>query len=145
MDAVTINDQDDGFLPVKLSAPDGSPIGPTEFTFLPSASRTTTQTQADQVNAFARGILIFINMSVVGTGSITVEVDGKDPVSGQYYTILASAAIAANGFTVLRVYPGLTAAANAVASDLLPRTFRLKVTANNANPATYSVGYELLP
>lgn len=115
-----------------------------DVVFLASAARTTTQTQADQANATKQGIEVLINMSVVGTGSITVTIQGKDPISGNYFTVLASAAIVTNILTRLRVYPGLTAAANSRENDVLPSVWRILVTANNANSATYSVGYRLL-
>jgi hypothetical protein len=120
-------------------------VYPVEVTVLASAARTTTQTQADQTNQGAAGIVVILNMTVVGTGSVTLTIQGKDPVSGSYYTLLAGAAVTTNSTNVYRVYPGLTAAANAVASDNLPRTWRVLVTANNANSATYSVGAILLP
>ena len=119
--------------------------GTVEVTILASAGRTTTQTQADQTNPYARGIQVILDMTVVGTGSVTLEIDGKDPASGKYYALLTGAAVVTNVTNVYRVYPGLTAAANATASDNLPRTWRVKVTANNANSATYSVGAVLLP
>lgn len=66
------------------------------------------------------GLLIFINVTSV-TGSITVTLKGLiDEAGTNSYSILASAAIAAPGLTVLRVYPGLTAAANATANDVVP-------------------------
>ncbi len=111
---------------------------------LSSAARTTTQTQADQTNYNHRGIIAVLDMTVVGTGSVTLEIDGKDPVSGKYYSLLTGAAVVTNVTNVYRVYPGLTASANATANDVLPRTWRIKVTANNANSATFSVGVMLL-
>jgi hypothetical protein len=114
------------------------------ITVLASASRTTTQTQADQTNYNHRGIIVVLNMTVVGTGSVTLEIDGKDPVSGTYYAILTGTAVTTNSTNIYRVYPGLTASANATANDVLPRTWRIKVTANNSNAATYSVGAMLL-
>lgn len=107
---------------------------------LASAARTTTQTQADQTNSGGRGIIVVLDVTVIGTGNITLEIDGKDPVSGKYYAILTGAAVSSNSTNIYRVYPGLTAAANATANDVLPRTWRVKVTANNANAVTYSVG-----
>lgn len=109
-----------------------------------SAAYTTTQTQADQTNYSARGLVVVLDMTVVGTGSVTLEIDGKDPVSGKYYAILTGAAVVTNVTNVYRVYPGLVAAANVTANDILPRTWRVKVTANNANSATYSVGAMLV-
>lgn len=111
---------------------------------LPSAARTTTQTSADMTNYNHRGIIVVLDVTVPGTGSITLEIDAKDPVSGKYYAVLAGAAVTTTITNVYRVYPGLTAVANATASDVLPRTWRVKVTANNANSVTYSVGAMLI-
>lgn len=118
--------------------------GNTNVILLASASRTTTQTSADITNYNHAGIHVVLDMTVVGTGSVTLTIDGKDGVSGKYYTILSGAAVTTNSTNVYKVYPGITAAANASASDVLPRTFRIVVTANNANAATYSVGYSLI-
>lgn len=111
---------------------------------LASGARTTTQTQADQTNYNHRGIIAVLDMTTVGTGSVTLEIDGKDPVSGKYYAILTGSAVSSNVTNIYRVYPGLTAAANATVNDVLPRTWRIKVTANNSNSAVYSVGCILI-
>lgn len=105
---------------------------------------TTTQTGADQTNYNARGLHVVLDMTTVGTGSVTLEIDGKDPVSGKYYAILTGAAVTTNSTNVYKVYPGITAAANVSASDILPRTWRVKVTANNANATTYTVAAMLV-
>lgn len=110
---------------------------------LASASRTTTQTGADITNYNHRGIKVIVDMTVVGTGSVTVAIQGKSAV-GTYYPILTGAAVTTNVTNVYTVFPGATAAANSVANDALPRTFRIVITANNANAATYSVDYELI-
>lgn len=111
---------------------------------LPSASRTATISSIDQQNQFGRYVHVTVDTTVIGTGSITMTIEGRDPASGKYYTILASAAIVTNVTTVYKVGPALTAAANAVANDILPTVWRVTVTANNANPATYSVGYAIV-
>lgn len=84
-----------------------------------------------------RGILLYIYVSAITgtTPTLTVTLQGKSPGSGQYYTVLASAAINAAGLTVLRVYPGLTAAANTVANDALPCTYRLSTAIGGTTPA----------
>lgn len=105
---------------------------------------TASQNSADQVNTDARGVKVFVNVTNAGTGSITAAVQAKDPASGAYTTLLASAAIVANGATVLTVYPGLPATANVSANDVLPRQWRVSVTANNANPINYTVGAALI-
>lgn len=117
--------------------------GNTNVTLLASVSRTTNQTGADTTNYNHRGIHAVLDMTAVGTGSVTLTIEGKDEASGKYYTILAGAAVTTNSTNVYKVFPGATAAANAVANDVIPRTFRINVTANNANAATYSVGYSL--
>jgi hypothetical protein len=102
--------------------------------------QTTSQSGADQINIDARGIKVFINVSSAGTGSVTVAIQTKDPASGTYVALLTSAAIVANGMTVLTVYPGLAATANVSANDVLPRQWRISATANNANPVNYTIG-----
>lgn len=111
---------------------------------LTSAARTTTQTQADQTNRYYRGIAIVVDVTTAGTGSITMSIDGKDSVSGKYVNLLTGAAITTISTNTYRVYPGLTVAANLVASDALWRTWRVVITHNNANTITYSVGAVLL-
>lgn len=63
---------------------------------------------------------------------------------GQYYTILASAAITGTGTTVLRVYPGLTAASNLVANDILPSTWRVNLVHADSDSITYSVAAQVV-
>jgi hypothetical protein len=105
---------------------------------------TTTQTTADQTNYNGRGVKVVLDMTTVGTGSVTATIQGKDTASGKYYTLLAGAAVATNSTNVYSVYPGLPATTNVSANDLLPRTWRVVVTANNANPTTYSVGASVI-
>lgn len=119
------------------------PYNNTEVTLLASAARTTTQTSADIVCYNAKKLIVTLDMTVVGTGSVTVSIDGKDSTSGKYYNILTGAAITTNSTNRYRIGETLAAVANSVAQDYLPRVIRIVVTANNANSATYSVGYVL--
>lgn len=105
---------------------------------------TTTQTGSDQVNYNHRGLIVVLSMTVVGTGSVTLTIQGKDPVSGQYYTMLAGAAVITNSTNVYTVYPGAPATANVSANAPLPRTWRVLATANNANPTTYTVAASII-
>jgi hypothetical protein len=91
---------------------------------------------ADLVNLAGRGIKVVIDITAVGgSPSAVVTVQGKDPTSGKFYTLLASAAITGTGTTILNVYPGMTAAANLVASDIVPRNFRIStVIGGTATP-----------
>lgn len=119
---------------------------PAEFVVLADASRTASVNSADIENRGWRGGNFRINIVSQGTGSITATIQGKDVLTGNYYTILASPAMAANaGENILKVYPGLTPSANAVSNDSLPRRFRVSVVANNANAVEYSITVSLLP
>jgi hypothetical protein len=81
--------------------------------------------------------------AVTATPALTVRIQGKDPASGKYYDILVSTAIATAITTVLKVGPGLTAAANLVANDMIPAVWRVTVTHGDTDSATYSVGASL--
>ena len=109
-----------------------------------ASGATTTQTGADQTNYNHRGAIIVLDMTSVGTGNVTLSVQGKDALSGKYYTIFTGAAISTNSTNVYTIYPGATATANVAVSYPLPRTWRVTVTANNANATTYTVGASLI-
>jgi hypothetical protein len=102
---------------------------------------TTTQTGADIDNPAATGVKVVLDMTAVGTGSVTLTIQGKDKISGKYYTLLTGAAVTTNVTNVYTIFPGATAAANVTVNETLPRTWRWLVTANNANAATYTVGF----
>lgn len=115
------------------------------LTVLASAVRAATNNSADQKNRDAKGLHVIIDMTAVpGVDTVTFTIQGKDPLSGKYYTLLASAAIAAVSTVVLKVYPSLTAAANLVASDVLPTDWRVLATHSAATNFTYSVGAQLV-
>jgi len=108
---------------------------------LPSAARTTSQTVEWQGNLSCKGVEVFIDVTAVsGMPSLTLSVNNVDPLSGKSRAVLSSTAITTTGTTVLRVYPGITAAANAAASDFIAPFGNIKVTAANADSATYTVG-----
>lgn len=112
---------------------------------LASAARTATTNSADLVNKWKKGVIVVIDITAVtGTPSLTLKIQGKDPASGKYYDILTSAALTAVGTTVLKVFPGATAAANQVANDLVPKTWRVRVEHVTADSVTYSVGYVMV-
>lgn len=97
-----------------------------------------TYVSADQQNLGRRGLKLVID-APGGTGTIQVTIQGKDLLSGKYYTILASAALAVGTTTVLTVYPGAPVAANLSANDVLPTTWRVSVVIAT-NPVTATVG-----
>lgn len=118
--------------------------GNTSATMLASGSRTTTQNSGVIVNYNGRGVVVILEVTSAGTGSVTVTIEGRDPSTTNFYTILSGAAVTTNSYNVYKVYPGITAVANAAVSDALPRLFRIIVTANNANAMTYSIGYSII-
>lgn len=113
---------------------------------LPSASRTTTQTG----DTFGTGdriachVVLDCTVNAGGLGSVTLTIQGYDKVSAKWYTILAGAAVTTVSTNVYKVMPGGPVAANVSANDVLPPLIRILVTANNANPITYSVGIALM-
>lgn len=112
---------------------------------LPSAARTTAQAAlADITNQNHKGVKVVVDVTAYSAGSLTVTIEGKDRVSGKYFTLLASAALAATGTVVLTVYPGLTAATNVTVSDVLPETWHVKTAVGDATAITYSIGASLL-
>lgn len=112
-------------------------------TLLPSLARTITQTSPDIPTLQATNLQVVIDMTAFGTGSVTVTINGKDPTSGKYFLLLAGAAVVSNATFRYKVGPFIVAVANVAAQDYLPSIVQIVVTANNANPATYSVGYVL--
>jgi hypothetical protein len=113
----------------------------TQGTLIPSAAYTATVTSNDMDAANYVGVHVIINISSYTSGTFTCTIQGKDPVSGNYYTILASSALNSAATTVLRVYPGIAASANAAASDFIPKTWRITCVGATTPIATLSVGY----
>lgn len=107
------------------------------------AERTATVNTEEQHNLRQRGVIVTVNVTSAGTGSITATIQRWDPAAG-WVTVLASAALTTDGAVTLTVYPGFTPSANAVASAVLPRKWRVNVTHNNANAITYAVGISTL-
>jgi len=119
-------------------------------TVFPSVARTASHNSQDFSNSdFAKssgiGAVITIDCTAdPASASVVFTVQGKDPTSGKYYTILASAAIAATGTTTLRVHPDLTAAANTVAKDMMPAVWRVAAVHADGDSITYSVGASIV-
>ena len=101
------------------------------ITYTAAGAGTTT---SDQLHT-GKGLLLYIDITAVGgTPTLTVTIQGRSP-TGVYHTILASAALSATGLTVLKVYPGLTAAANAAANDLIPEVYRVSSVIGGTTPS----------
>lgn len=124
-------------------------------TLLTSAARTVTTNSADIINTSYRGAHVIINVTVFTTGTWTPIIQGKDPQTGNYYTILTGPPIAATGTWILKVYPSrldgysvdpvlgdLTSGVNLyLVDDFLPRTWRISMVGASTPNATFSVSY----
>lgn len=108
-----------------------------------AVSATTTQFSADQTNTNYRGLILVCNISGIVGGTIAVSVQGKDPVSGNYYTLFTGAAVATAILTTYQVYPGSIPAVSTY-NGPLPYAWRVMVTAVNALPVTYTVSATLI-
>lgn len=109
-------------------------------------AQTAAFTSPDQLNVNGHALHVITNLTTLTGGtspSITVTVNGKS-ASGVYYPLLVGAAIAAVGTQVLKIGPALTAAANSIANDWVPRTFQVVVTVAGAPTGlAYTVDYNL--
>lgn len=113
----------------------------TEFAaLLASAARTVDTNSPDQVNYNWRGGHLIINVTVLTT-SVIPTLQGKDPISGNYYNLLTGPSITTPGYTIMKLYPGIQPIAGAAASDILPRTFRVSMDHLDATTMTYSVAF----
>jgi len=112
------------------------------YSLLTSGVVTANGNSFDAINYRSRGVKLFISTGTFGASesTMTVTIQGKDPVSGSYYSILTSAALTASTFSVLTVYPGLTAAANVTANDILPKTWRVTYQATNWGTSGSTLG-----
>lgn len=109
------------------------------ITIINASNVTTTQTSPMQINYNHSSVIIVLTTTAIGTGSITLSIQGIEPSQPYTWTILAGTAVTTNTTVLYKVTPKLSAVANSVAQDLLPRSWQVVVTANNANAATYVV------
>jgi hypothetical protein len=115
---------------------------------LPAALVTLTAQGAGTVNSadqtgynVSRVTCVFRESVSGGTPSSTFAIQGKDFVSGQYYTILTSAAITTNSVNPIYVGAGVSTAANVSSGVPIPRVWRVTTTVGGTTPAvTATIG-----
>lgn len=87
-----------------------------------------------------------VNLNITaasGGGGVTVTIQGYDPGSDTFYTLLVSALKTATGFTQLLVDPRITASANLIAQVPVPRKVRVHcVGSGTRTTLNYSVGVD---
>ena len=117
----------------------------TQITLLASVARAADSNSADIDNTedYQSAIIVIDVTLDPGSASVVFTVQGKDLLSGEYYTILASAAITAVGTTVLHIGDGTVAEDNISVGTRLPRVWRINVNHAVTQSMTYSVGADL--
>lgn len=119
----------------------------TNITALASAARIASGASELLRNDEASAAAVVVDITAISgtTPTLTVIVEALDAASGKYVTLIQSTALAAVGTTLLRVGPGLTAAANLTVNGIVPRLFRVRYTiAGTAPSVTFSVGAALV-
>lgn len=134
-----------------------------EYTVLPSAVRTATQTLVGQtimqpvinngysgggVGAEASGIIAYLNVTVApGVETLQLALDEQDPASGVWSNIGITLANSATGMIKLKVKDAIAAVAATTTviqiQDKLPRSWRLRVVHSASGNWTYSLGVVL--
>lgn len=137
-----------------LNAASAEPGG-YDLTLLASQARATASPVAssDQTNVLgARGAMIFLNVTGAAGAlkTLTIDIQAKDPLSGVYGDIGSTGVIGTTvtvaGLYIFIVYPGVGNLLSGLfaGNAALPRTWRIRVTANDATSWTYSVSASLL-
>lgn len=151
-----VYDEATGTLRTSAGSGSGGTPGPavtdpvaTETTLLASAARTADTNTADQTNVNHVGVFVVVNVTAVAASpSVVVRVQGKEPVSGNYYNLLDGTPItdvSGVGMYVFKVTPGIGQVAGGAAADRLPKTWRVLMDHGDADSITYSVSAVLLP
>lgn len=103
---------------------------------LASAARTATTNSPDIISYNGRVIIAILNITAApGVETVTINIQGKDPASGNYYTIISGTAQAAVSISYQISVNSFT--------SVTPRTWRINVTHSAAGSFTYSVGYDI--
>lgn len=104
-----------------------------------AAGATSTQTAVALTTYNAKKLIIVANITA-GAGSIVVAINAATS-SAYTYPLLTSASLTGVTTTPLRIFPGATPSANAVANDVPPRNVQITVTVTGT--ITYGVDYVL--
>lgn len=125
--------------------------GNEEGTALASAVRAVTTDSADIINYNGRGVVGFLNVTAVpGVSSVNARFQIRDPASGTY--VDAPRGVNDGIFspqTVTTVATGIflfqygNPFDSSNVSNVVPRTFRIRVTQTGAGNFTYSVGFSI--
>lgn len=101
-------------------------IAASALTLVAAAAQTINGNDFTSMQNIGMKLVIDVTAISGTTPGVAFVIEGKDPTSGKYYTILSSAVISAVSTVVLNVFPGLTAVANLKADDIIPTVWRVK-------------------
>lgn len=128
--------------------------GNTSGVLLASAARTAVTNTATQTNHNARGVYVTLNVSSVGTGSLTLSVLNATQDSGNWVVLAAMPAYTAAagvGYTTLLLYPGCVEVSSLLVGNVsravarpLPRLWLASVTPADGSSWTYDLEYDLI-
>lgn len=111
-----------------------------QINVMPAAVRTAAQVNsADVANNYYRGAHIIVTVTGYVSGNYTVTVQSKNTATGNYYDLLTSPAITANGQMVLKIHPGIAGVANGATSDFLPQIWRVQLNGASTPNMTVAV------
>jgi hypothetical protein len=120
-----------------------------EYVIQPAGTVITANGQSPDLDNSGAGVKLVIDITAVAgtTPTLTFVIEYKDPASGKYIPLLTSAALGAVATTELFIYPGAAVVANLSASNILPKTWRVRWTiGGTGGPSiTASIGAVLLP
>lgn len=105
-----------------------------------AAGATSTQTNVTLTTYNAKKLTIVVNISAVSGGTVTVAINGTTS-SSYTYPLLTSTALGTVAVTPLRIFPGASPSANAVANDAVPRN--ILITATVSGTITFGIDYVL--
>jgi hypothetical protein len=122
-----------------------------DIVLLPSTTVASANpdVSADQSNLYWVGCVIYLNITQAsGTGGLTLNIQFKDPASGNYITVFtATTAYTTTGLRVFAFGPASNWSNQNLQADLstaLPRTWRVQITKGDASSYTYSVGCSMI-
>lgn len=90
-------------------------------------------------NATAGLEVIFDVTTAPGVDSVTCSVYARDDISGKRVLLLASTTRTATGTERLKIFPGLTAAANVAANDVIGDNYEVEVAHVGVGSFQYTV------
>jgi hypothetical protein len=102
-----------------------------ELTLVASAAYTADQPSLDQVNPGAAGLTLMLSVTVnASSETITLYLQTKDPISGNYINLANSGALNTSPTGAFAWQPNVS----------LPRTWRVNADKSAGNSVTFSVG-----